>query len=82
MAKVIKRGGINPDSIYVAGDLVHFDEQGIAEVTNKEQLAILKEIAESTGQYVIEDGKEKHDKAEKAEKEDAPKKHATKKKSE
>lgn len=82
MAKVIKRGGHNPDSVFVAGKLVLFDAHGVAEVTDEEQLAILREIADSTGQYVIEEEKkEEKVKEEKAE-EEASKKRAVKKKSE
>lgn len=78
MAKVIYTQRPFPSVVYVADRPVHFDSQGVAEVDDPEQLAILREVEKVSGQVRVEEDKE--DVKEEAEvKEEASKKRGRKK---
>jgi hypothetical protein len=75
MPKVQKLFGTNPEVVIIANKPVEFDKDGLAEIADEEQLAVVKEIEQATGQFkVVEESSE----AEKAE--EKPKKSTTKKK--
>lgn len=87
MAIVRKVGGVNPADVYVEGELIRFDANGVAEVDKPELLEVLRAVAQRTGQYIIEEDvkeEKKHEEKEPVEsaseeKEEAHKKRGRKK---